>query len=131
MKLKECNLNVWDGTTDTTLFENASENRIGGFIISELNLYKTELLNIVFLLNMRFPHHKMGFYGWRGKSLYTSVKDWQTVFYQQLSTNDEPVGSIMQMLAGRSMLAVAVILCLPIKLLTGRVIEIKIIVLTE
>ena len=73
----------------------------------------------------------MGFYGWRGKSLYTSVKDWQTVFYQQLSTNDEPVGSIMQMLAGRSMLAVAVILCLPIKLLTGRVIEIKIIVLTE
>ena len=53
------------------------------------------------------------------------------MFYQQLSTNDEPVGSIMQMLAGRSMLAVAVILCLPIKLLTGRVIEIKIIVLTE
>lgn len=87
-------LYVWDGTTATPLFENAPRKPYGWLYNTGIEFIQNGSTEYCIFAEFAHTPSQDGFYVWRGKYPYTSEKDWQTVFYQQLSTNDETVGSI-------------------------------------
>lgn len=87
-------LYVYDRTNTTALFSSASRKPYGWLYTSGIEFIRDGDTEYCVFAEYAHTPSQDGLYVWRGKYPYTSEEDWQTVFYQQLSTNDETVGSI-------------------------------------
>ena len=76
-------LYVWDGTTETTLFENAELKPMGWLYNSGVDfcIDDEDVEHCIFAEYDGSATDKGGFYVWRGTYPYTQESDWETVFH--------------------------------------------------
>ena len=88
-------LYIWDGTQTYTLFASASRQHYGWLYNTGIDFIK-DTSGVEYCIYAEYAHtpSQDGLYVWKGTYPYTNESDWKYVFYQQLVTNDETVGSI-------------------------------------
>lgn len=78
---------IWDGATQTTLFNSASTKPMGWLYNSGVDfiLDSNDVEHCIFAEYDGSATDKGGFYVWRGTYPYTSESDWETVFHMDFN----------------------------------------------